>query len=326
MRHLKRLHLSAALAWSLAALLPHTAFAQQYPTKPIRIVVPYAAGGLPDTVARIVANHLPEAIGQTVFVENKPGSQGAIAVSSVMQAGADGYSLLMTDGPTLSTAPLMNKKVAYDANRDLVPVSVVGTAPLYMAVSPKLNVNTLDEFIALAKSKPGGLDYGSSGIGSIHHLTAEAMKAELNLSMTHIPYKGSANSVPALVAGDIGMVFSSPPSLTGFVKTGQLKLLAINSAKRAKQTPNVPALSEKIPGFDFAFNVVLLAPTGTPKDAIQRMSAAIAKVVKRPDVIEQLQVAGVDVVGSSPTEAAAAVRAEAERIVKAAHAANLKAE
>jgi tripartite-type tricarboxylate transporter receptor subunit TctC len=207
-----------------------------------------------------------------------------------------------------------------------VPVSLVGKAPLFLAVHPAVKAASMDELVALAKSKPGALNYGSSGIGSIHHLTAEAMKGGLGIFVTHIPFRGSANSVPAMIGGQVDMVFSSPPSLMGFVKAGQARLLAVASAKRSPLAPDVPALAEKIPGFDFAFNVAVLAKTGTPPEAIQRVSAEIAKIVKRPDVIEQMYVAGVEPVGGSPDQLAQALKSESARVTAAAQRAQLKAE
>jgi tripartite-type tricarboxylate transporter receptor subunit TctC len=319
----------ASLFLALAALLAGAtspAQAQGYPAKPIKFIVPYAAGGLPDTVARIVGQRLTESLGQSVVVENRTGAGGAVAATALAQAPADGYTFMVTDGPMLAIAPLISAKPAFDGAKDFVPVSVVGIAPLYLAVNAKVKANTLEELIALAKSRPGVLNYGSSGIGSIHHLTAEAMKAGLGLYVTHIPFRGSAASVPAMVGGEVDMAFSSPPSLMGFVRNGQAKLIAINSAKRSPLTPNVPALSEKIPGFDFAFNVVVLAKPGTPADVVQKVSSEIAKVVKVAEVAEHLQKAGVEPVGSSPEQAVSAMRAEAQRITAAARHAGLKAE
>src|SRR5439155_26307586 len=185
-----------------------------------------------------------------------------------------------------------------------------GTAPLFLAVHPSVKARTINELVALAKAKPGSLNYGSSGVGSIHHLTAEAMKGGFDIFVTHIPFRGSANSVPAMIGGQVEMVFASPPSLMGFVKAGQARLLAINSTKRSPLAPNVPTLAEKLPGFDFAFNVAVLAKAGTPNDVIARVSSEIAKIVKRPDVIEQLQKAGVDPVGSMPEQLATVLRKE----------------
>ncbi|WP_119155291.1 Bug family tripartite tricarboxylate transporter substrate binding protein [Caldimonas tepidiphila] len=315
-----------AAAVFAAIAFPALAQAQAFPSKPIKLIVPYSPGGLPDTVARALSPHLAQALGQSVVVENKPGAGGAIAAATVTQSPADGHTLLVTDGPLLTITPLVNAKVAYDAAKDFTPVSLIGKAPLFLAVNPAVKANTLDEFIALAKSQPGKLNYGSSGIASIHHLTAEAMKGELGLDIAHIPFKGSANSVPAMIGGEVDMVFSSPPSLMGFVKSGRAKLIAINSPKRSPLAPEVPTLAEKAAGFDFAFNVAVLARAGTPPEAVERVSAEIAKLVKRPDVIEQLQTAGVDPVGGSPEQLASALKSEATRLTAAAKRANLKAE
>lgn len=302
------------------------ASAQPFPSKPIKLVVPYSPGGLPDTVARALAPQLSQALGQPVVVENRPGGSGSIAANTILQSPADGHTLLVTDGPLLSVSPLVNKNVTFRADKDFAPVSLVGKAPLFLAVNASVPANNLDELIALAKSRPGKLNYGSSGIASIHHLTAEAMKDALGLDIAHIPYKGSANSVPAMVGGDVEMVFSSPPSLAGFVKSGRVKLIAINSPRRSALAPEVPALAEKVPGFDFAFNVAVLARAGTPAEISNRISSEIARIVKRPDVAEQLQTAGVDPVGGSPEQLASALRSEGDRVTVAAKRANLKPE
>ena len=310
----------------LACTAISPALAQSFPSKPIKLIVPYSPGGLPDTVARALSPHLSQALGQTVFVENKPGAGGSTAVAVITQSPADGYALLVTDGPLLTISPLVNKKVTYNLDKDLAPVSLVGKAPLFLAVNAAVPANTLDELIALAKAKPGKLNYGSSGIAGIHHLTAEAMKEALGMDVTHIPFKGSANSVPALIGGEVDMVFASPPSLMGFVKSNRAKLIAINSLQRSQLAPNVPALAEKAPGFDFAFNVAVLAKAGTPNIIVNRISSEIARIVKRPDVMEQLQAAGVDPVGSSPEQLANALKSEGVRLAAAAKRANLKPE
>jgi tripartite-type tricarboxylate transporter receptor subunit TctC len=318
------LQLAALAAAALA--LPLAARAQGFPSKPIKLVVPYAPGGLPDTVARLIAQRIQGPLGQPVVVENRPGAGGAVSAASIAQSPADGHTLLVTDGPMLAIAPLVTQKMSYDPIKDFVPVSLVGTAPLFLAVNANVKANTLDEFIALAKTKPGALNYGSAGIGSIHHLTAEAMKDGLGIFVTHIPFRGSGASVPALIGGQVDMVFASPPALMGFVKSGQAKLIAINSTKRSDLAPNVPTLGEKIPGFDFAFNVVVLARAGTPPEVVNRLSAEIAKAVKAADAVEPLRVAGVDPVGGTPEQLAAAMRSEADRVAKAAKRAGLKAE
>ncbi|MDO8774444.1 MAG: tripartite tricarboxylate transporter substrate-binding protein [Burkholderiaceae bacterium] len=323
---MRKVFRTAVFAILAAGLHLQPALAQGQSTKPLKFIVPYSPGGLPDTVARILAKYLPEELGQSVIVDNKPGASGAIAAAALAQSPADGDTMLITDGPLLAIYPLLVTRPAYDLANDFVPVSLVGKAPLFLAVHPSVKANNIDELVALAKKKPGALNYASSGVGSIHHLTAEAMKSELGIFLTHIPFKGSSVAVPAMIGGQVDMVFSSPPSLMGFVKTGQAKLIAINSVKRSPLAPDVPALAEKIKGFDFAFNVAALARKGSPAPALERVSAAIAKVVRKPEVIEQLRTAGVEPVGSSPAELQQALASEGTRVRAAAKRANLKAE
>ena len=310
----------ASLAFAGAAI------AQPFPTKPIKMVVPYAPGGLPDTVARIVAQRLQESLGQPVVIENRPGGNGTVAATALATAPADGHTLLVTDGSMLTINPLLSNKLGYDPEKDFAPVSLIAQSPLFLAVNPNVAAKTLDEFVALAKAKPGALNYGSSGIGSSHHLTAEAMKAGYGIFITHIPYRGSANSVPAMIGGQVDMVFAAYPSLSGFVKSGQARILATNGARRSALAPDVPAIAERLPGFDFAVLVVMLAPHATPPDVVTRLSTEVAKIVKRPDVIEQMRLAGIEPVGGTPAELGAAVKAEATRVGAAARRANLKAE
>ena len=319
--------LSATLIVSFLGLaLPLVTQAQEFPSKPVRLVVPYSPGGLPDTVARIVSQRLSEGLGQPVVVENKPGGSGATAAGTLAQAQADGYTLLLTDGPMLAITPLVVKKMSYDPAKDFVPVSLVGKAPLLLAVNAGVKAHTLEELIQHAKTNPGVMNYGSSGLGSIHHLTAEAMNHALGIKVTHVPFKGSANSIPALVGEQVDMAFASPPSLMGFVKSGKVKLIAINSSKRSPLAPTVPTLGEKIPGFDFAFNVAVLAKTGTPQVIVDRLSSEFAKALKYPDVVQKLESAGVDPIGGSAEQLAVALRSEAKRVEDAAKAAALKAE
>ncbi|MBO9514120.1 MAG: tripartite tricarboxylate transporter substrate binding protein [Variovorax sp.] len=324
---LRRRVLAAAFVAAAACLAPFAAsHAQTYPAQPVRLIVPYVAGGLPDTVARIVAQRLTESLGQSFVVENKPGAGGAVAAAALAQAPADGYAFMVTDGPMLAIQPFVNAKPAFNAQKDFVPVSLIGVAPLYLAVNAKVEATTLDALVALAKAKPGALNYGSAGLGSIHHLTAEAMKAGLGTDITHVPFRGSGQSVPAMIGGQVDMVFASPPALMGFVQNGQARLIAINAARRSPQAPDVPALAEKIPGFDFAFTVVMLARPGTPAAVVDKINAEVARIVKVPLVVEQLQKAGVDPEGAGVAQTAAALQAELQRIAAAARHANLRPE
>ncbi|APW40184.1 4,5-dihydroxyphthalate dehydrogenase [Rhodoferax koreense] len=319
---------AALAASSFLIALPAQAqgAASGYPNRAIRFVVPYSAGGLPDTVARIFAQRLGERLGQAVVVDNKPGANGVVAAQAIATAPHDGYTFLVTDGSMFSINPAMYKNLGYDYKRDLLPVSLAARAPLYLAVNPKVPANTLQEFVALAKAKPGALNYGSSGIGSTHHLTMEAMKHTLGIELTHVPFKGSGQSVPALIGGQVDVLFSALPSLSGFVKSGQVKLLATNAAQRSAQAPNVPAIAEIIPGFDFAPIVGVLAAVGTPAEAIERISSEMAQIAKLPDVVTTLNNAGIDPIGGTPAEYNKAILGENERLAKAIAAAGIKTE
>jgi len=299
-------------------------FAQNYPNRSIKFIVPYSAGGLPDTVARIYAQRLGDRLGQPVVVDNKPGANGVVAAQAMAASPKDGYTFLVTDGSMFSINPSLYKTISYDYKRDFVPVSLAARAPLYLAVHPKTPANNLRELVALAKSKPGTLTYGSSGIGSTHHLSMEAFKSALSLDITHIPFKGTGQSVPALIGGQVDMLFSALPSLSGFVKSGQVLLIGNNAGKRSSQEPNVPTLSEIIPGFDFAPIVGVLASTGTPQAAIDRISAEMTVVAKQAETIQILSNAGIEAVGGSASDYARAIADENERLGKAVHAAGIK--
>jgi len=327
MKSPRRSFLLASVMLMMGTLLPSFSAAQgAYPSRPIKFVVPYAAGGLPDTVARIYAQRLGDKLGQAVVVDNRPGANGVVAAQALATAPKDGYTFLVTDGSMFSINPAIYKNLGYDYKRDFMPVSLAARAPLYLAVHPKVPANTLQEFIALAKAKPGTLNYGSSGIGSTHHLTMEALKAALGLQLTHVPFKGTGQSVPALIGGQVDVLFSALPSLVGFVKGGQVKLLATNSAQRSAQEPNVPAIAEIIPGFDFAPIVGVLAATGTPAGAIERISAEMAQIARMPDVVATLNNAGIEPIGSSPADYGKAILGENERLSKAIAASGIKPE
>lgn len=325
--HARRRIVLAATLFTACLTLPVVAQAQgAYPNRPIKFVVPYSAGGLPDTVARIFAQRLQDRLGQSVVVDNKPGANGVVAASVLAAAPADGYTFLVTDGSMFSINPAIYRNLSYEYKRDFIPVSLAARAPLYLAVHPKTGVNTLQDFVAMAKARPGALNYGSSGVGSSHHLTMEAMKASLGIDVAHVPFKGSGQSVPALIGGQVDVAFSALPSLSGFVKDGRVKLLATNGAKRSVHEPNVPAIAEIIPGFDFAVIVGVLAATGTPQAAIDRIAAEMEIVAKMPDTIEVLAKAGVEAVGSRSAEYGKAIVDENERLVNAIKAAGIKQE
>jgi tripartite-type tricarboxylate transporter receptor subunit TctC len=318
------------LAAALAALgLPSVALAQApagYPNKSIRFVVPYAPGGLPDTVARVIAQRLQEKIGQSVVIENKPGANGAVAAAAISQSAADGYTFLVTDGSMFSINPKIYAKLDYNPSKDFVPVALIARAPLFLAAVPGLPASSLKDFVTYAKANPGKINYGSSGIGSTHHLTMEAVKAEYKLDIVHVPFKGTGQSVPALVGGQVEVLWSAYPSLAGFVKDNRVKLLATNGAKRSAQAPDVPAVAESIAGFDFAPIVGILAPAATPKGIVEKIAAEVVAVTKNPDTQKQLAGSGIEAVGGGSDDYAKAIADENARMAKAIEAAGIKPE
>lgn len=297
-----------------------------YPTKPVRFVVPYAAGGLPDTVARIVAQRLGDRLGQSVIIDNRPGANGGVAAAALAAAPADGYTFLVTDGSMFSINPLTYSKLTYDAQRDFVAVAMIARAPLFLATHPKMPVTSFREFVDYVKARPGQLNYGSSGIGSTHHLTMEAMKAALGLDIKHIPFKGTGQSVPALIGGQVEMLFSAYPSLSGFVKDNRVRILASNAAQRSPQAPDVPTIAETIPGFDFAVIIGILAPTGTPPAILQKISNEVVAVTQMQDARTAFAAGGIEPAGAGSDEYSRAIAAENERMAKAFHAAGMKKE
>src|SRR6266568_812311 len=297
----------AGLAFATAAF---GQAAKTYPDKPVRVVVGYSPGGLPDTIARLIGQKLSERWGQQFVVENKPGANGILGAEFVAKAAPDGTTLLMTDNSTHAIIPFLFTKLPYDADRDLIPASLTARAPLFLAVHPSVKADSFKELIALVKASPGKYSYGSSGIGSTHHLCMAYLAASLNLDMVHVPYKGTGQSVPALVGGQVPMVLSGYPTLAAHAKDGRVKLLAINSLKRSELAPEVPAIAETIPGFDFA-------PNGTPRDIIARIGADVAQVVKLPDVAERMKNLGIEPIGASGEEWAKLLKADAERYAKA---------
>jgi len=316
-----------AFVAALLAFVSFGAFAQPYPGKPVTLIVPYAPGGLPDTVARVVGQKLSDKWGQPVVVENKPGGNGVVAAQALAARPADGYTLMVTDGSMFAINPFIYSKLPYDPQRDFTFISLTARAPLFLAVHPTVPVSNFTEWVALVKSKPGQLSYGSSGIGSIHHLTVESIKATLGLDILHIPFKGTGQSVPAVVANQVSAVFSAFPSLAGFAKEGKLKLIAVNSEQRSSLAPELATISEtSIPGFDFAPTIGFSGPAGLPAPIVAKIGADVADVLRDPAMVERMHVLGIDPVGGGPREYAAQIAADRVRFEKAVKLAGAKAE
>ena len=321
---MKQYSLRAALVVALATLLVPQARAQApYPNQGIRFIVPYSPGGLPDTVARIVGQHLQERIGQNVVVENRAGGGAAAAVSALMGAPADGYTFIVTDGSIVSTNPALFKQLTYNP-KDIVPVALLGRTPLFLAAHPDLPVTTLRGFVDYVRAHPGQVNYGSSGVGSIHHLSMEAMKAALKLDMTHIPYRGTGQSVPALIGGHVQVLFSAYPSLVGAVESKKVKLLANNGPGRWFQALDVPPVSEVIPGYDLATIVGLFARPGLPRAVTDKITAEAIAAANSPEARKQLTAAGIEPAGAAADELGRALRREIERVTDVVKAAGIE--
>jgi tripartite-type tricarboxylate transporter receptor subunit TctC len=320
---------SRALTTALAgfAVLSHCfadgVQAQTWPSQTIRIFVQAAPGGLPDTVGRIVAQRLAKRLNATIVVENRPGANGGVAAASLIQQPADGYTFLVSDGSIVSINPVLNSKIAYNPN-DLLPAVMLARAPLFLAAHPQVPVKTLQEFIAYARANPGKLNYGSSGVGSTHHLSMEAIKAALKLDMTHVPFKGTGESVPALLGGHVDVLFSAYPSLAGAIATHRVTLLATNGAQRSPQAPEAPPVADYIPGFDFAPVIGLFARVGTPQPIVDRLAAEAVATVNEPDVIKALAVTGVEVAGGGPDAYAKSIKDEVARVAATVKAAGIQ--
>lgn len=273
-----------------------SAFAQDpYPRHPVKIIIPYAPGGSADNVGRIVGKQLGSILGQPFIIENTGGSGGIAAMNSLLRSSADGYTLFLGDAGQWAINVALYKKLPYNPLTDLVPVSTLTYAPLFLVVNQSVPANSLQDLVALIKSKPGVYSYASSGVGSPHHLAMETFKSALGLDILHVPFKGTGQSMPALASGEVSMALvGSLPSVESYLKSGRLKLIAASTAQRSDMAPGLPAMSEAgVPGFDFPGELALLAPRGTPQPVIDRLAEAVAKAIHSPDALASFKSVGV---------------------------------
>jgi tripartite-type tricarboxylate transporter receptor subunit TctC len=292
------------------ALFSALAQAQSYPAHPVRFVVPFPVSGATDILSRVVAQKLSEALGQPVPVDNKPGAGGTIGSAFVAKSAPDGYTIQMATSSTHSIGPAL-QKLQYDAEKDFAPVSLIANAANVLVVSPALNVSSVKELIALAKAKPGQLNYGSSGTGTIVHLSGELFTRMAGVQMQHVPYKGTALVAPDIKNGTIAMMIDNIVSAMPLIKSGVEKPLAVTSAKRSQVLPDLPTVAESgVSGYESSTYFGVFAPAGTPPAVIARLNAELVKIVHQPDVKAKLIELGSDPVGSTPQELAAAARAD----------------
>jgi tripartite-type tricarboxylate transporter receptor subunit TctC len=311
----------AALALSAYALGAH---AQSFPTKQVRLVVPFAAGGSTDIVARTVGQKLNEMWGQPVIVDNRAGASTMIGTDIVAKAPPDGHTLLITPAP-FTIVPSLAKKLPYDPHKDFAPITLINTTPLVVVVHPGVPVKSVKELIALAKSKPGALNFGSSGSGGSNHLAGELFNAMAGVKMVHVPYKGNAPALADLVGGHVDLVFNGLTSALPLIKSGRLRAVGVTSLKRASALPEIPTLDEQgLKGFQaVAWNGVT-APAGTPKNVIDKINADVVKVLSSPELLAKLKSEGSDPVGASVAEYTAFLRDEIAKWAKVIKAANIK--
>jgi tripartite-type tricarboxylate transporter receptor subunit TctC len=308
--HTRRRLCWLALAVTGLVALPLVAVAQDYPTRSIRLVVPFPPGGPTDVLARIVATRLGERLGQAVVIDNKPGASGMVGADLVAKAAPDGYTLLANASIHVIN-PSLYSKTAYDAIVDFAPISNLADVPLVLAVNPKVSARTVPEFVALAKSSKPSLAFASAGNATSQHLSGEAFKMAANLEMLHVPYKGSAPALTDLIGGQVQLMFDSLPSAMPHLKAGTLRPLAVTTPKRSAALPEVPTIDESgYPGFAISTWYGVWAPAGTPAAVVQRLSREIAAIVRQPEVRQQFLGLGAEPVGNTPEEFAAFTKAE----------------
>jgi len=303
-----RIH-SRLLALAVALASAGAARADDYPSHPIRLVVPYAAGGGADSVARVIAKRVGETIGQPIVIENRGGAGSIIGTELVNKSAPDGYTLLMGQSGPISINPAVYKSLPYDPLKDFAPVAMTTSYPYIMVVSPALGVKTLGEFVALAKSKPGELNYGTTGVGAANHLVTELFDGKAGIRMTHIPYRGTALAVTDLLAGHVQVVFADPISALPHINAGTLRALAVTSKERSPVAPDVPTISESgYPGFDAIAWHGILAPANTPPAIIEKLNAEIVAALKDPETKALLEKQAMQTVGNSPEAFASFIR------------------
>ena len=306
----------------LLALLSGNAFAQAYPSRPIHLVVPFPAGGPTDVIARTIGQKLSDAVGQPVVIDNKPGAGGAIGSEAVARSAPDGYTVVIGTSSTHSIGPALNPKIPYKVERVFAPVSLVATAPNVLIVSPKLAANNVRELIALAKAQPGKLNYATSGVGTIVHLSSVLFANMAGIDIVHVPYKGVTQALPDIMNGQIALMFDNIVGVLPRVKAGQEKAIAVTSLKRSSLAPSIPTVAESgLPGYESETYFGIFAPAGTPEAVVTKLSQDLAQVLKRPDLKELLATQGAEAVGSDPAKLAALVRSDTakwEKVIKAA--------
>jgi len=314
------------LSIALVCLSPVLSWAQDYPVKPVKILVGYVAGGSPDFVARALAQKLSDILGQPFVVENRPGGGGLTATSQLVKLPADGYTLMLGDTSQLGIAPHIFKSMPYDTFKDLTPISGLTYEPLLLVANAKTGIKTLQDLVKEAKANPGKINYGSAGVGSIHHISMEAFKADAGLDFTHIPYKGSGQSVPAVLAGDVPILLTAFTASAPHIRAGTLNLLAVTGGKRWSRFPDTPSLAEMVKDYDFQAETGVLGPAGIPPAVVNKLQAAIKQATESPDFLAKFKETGFSLIYTNANEYGEIIKKNVRKYERAVKLANIKSE
>jgi tripartite-type tricarboxylate transporter receptor subunit TctC len=302
-----------ALGGVALSTLASVAGAQDFPTRPIRAVIPYGVGGSADVVTRMITPSISANLGQSLVIDNRGGGAGLPAITLVAKAQPDGYTILVS-ASNLASNPILFKKLPYDAEKDFAPVSLIAIVPAVLVVHPSVAVNSAKDLIALAKAKPGVLNYGSVGNGSGNHLVTEMFANAAGLQLSHVPYKSAGAFMTDLASGRLNFVFATIPASYGFITGGRVRALAVSSLKRSSTLPDVPTIAESaLPGFEVTTWLGALAPAGTPPTIVYRLNAAIVEAVQIPEVRERMKTVGAEPVGGTPAQMGAYLKSEIMR-------------
>lgn len=302
------------LVCGIAGACAFAAHSQQYPVRPVRIIVPFPAGGPTDIVARLVGQRLGEALGQQFIIDNRGGGGGTIGAQLAARAAPDGYALYIGGITTLSMAPHTHRNLPYDPFKDFAPISKLTMQPLMLMTHPSLPVRTVKEFIALGRARPGQLDYASSGLGGTGHLAGELFKSITKIDMQHVPYKGAAPALTDLTSGQVQVMFGTLLAAVPLVKNGRLRPIAVTGPRRTAALSDVPTFAEAgLPTFDASSWNCMVAPAGTPAEIVARLNAEVVRIVRDPTLLERLSADGVTGTGSTPQELAAYIRSESAK-------------
>ncbi len=317
--------IAARCAAALISAAPLAAYSQAYPSKPVRVVIPFPPGQATDVIGRVVSQKLGDALGKSFVVDNRPGANGIVGIETVVKSPPDGYTLLITASGSLVINPSVYSKLSYEPLKDLTPIALLGLIPLVVVVHPSLPVSNVSQLVALAKAQPGKLSYASSGPGSAQHLAMELFKSRTHMNILHVPYKGSAPAMQDVLSGQVPLMFDTVASSLPMIRDGRLKAIGVGLAKRSAVLPNVPTLDESgVKGFQVAGWSGFLAPAKTPHAIIQQVNTETLKILTQPDTKERIVSLGMEAANTTPEEFAAFMKSETEKWAQAVKLSGVK--